>query len=181
METEHVVAAVRAWVRDFVIAEGLCPFARTPFQADRIRFAVTGAADEAALLDRLTAELTLLESSPEVETTLLIHPRVLGDFEDYNQFLDDAEYLLVRSGLDGVFQIASFHPQYRFAGTDPGDAENYSNRTPFPLLHLLRESSVTAAIDGYPRIEDVPGRNVAHLEALGAAELERRLRALANG
>ena len=178
MDNTAIARTIRAWVRDFVIAEGLCPFARRPCEADSIRYSVSDAGDEATLIEDLSAELTLLAETSEVETTLLIHPRVLEDFDAYNQFLDLADRLIQTSGLEGVIQVASFHPDYQFAGTRPGDAENYSNRSPFPMLHLIREASIEAAVDGHPDVDGIPERNVAHLNTIGAAALERRRRAL---
>ena len=112
---------------------------------------------------------------PELETTLLIHPAVLSDFLDFNDFLGQADELLRRSGLEGVFQLASFHPHYQFAGTAPEDAENYTNRSPYPVLHLLREASLEAAIERYPDTADIPERNIERMESLGSARLKALL------
>jgi uncharacterized protein len=106
-----------------------------------------------------------------VETTLLIHPHALKLFYDYNDYLGDADRLLADEGWEGVYQVASFHPDYQFEGTAPDDAENYSNRSPYPMLHLLREASLDRAIDGYPDIEQIPARNIARLKRMGAAQL----------
>src|SRR5262245_13615518 len=145
MTDAEVIAATQRWISTMVIGLNLCPFAERVFQANRIRYVVSGAATETALLDDLARELTFLALAPivEVETTLLIHPQVLQDFLDYNDFLDSAEGLLQDLGLTGVIQLASFHPQYQFADTEPDDVANYTNRSPFPMLHLLRESSVS--------------------------------------
>ncbi len=177
MNTESTIRAVRTWLTRFVIGEALCPFARRPFEAGRIRFAVTDAQSERALLDVLTREIERLSRDSEIETTLLIHPQVLTDFLTYNQFLDDAEALIRSMQMEGMFQIASFHPDYQFAGTNANDAGNYSNRAPFPLLHLIREDSVAAATESYADIDEIPRRNIRHLESIGSAELAARLRA----
>src|SRR5690606_21663625 len=123
---------------------GLCPFARGPQAQGRIRYRVSTARDEDALLADLAEELRLLAESPpeRVETTLLVHPSVLGRFEDFNQYLETADAAVAALGLTGVLQVASFHPDYRFEGTAPGEIANATNRSPYPTLHLLREDSV---------------------------------------
>ena len=165
--------AVRRWLSTFVVRMNLCPFARQALVQSRIRFACTAAENPGSLLLALRDELDLLHADERVETTLLIHPQVLHDFHDYNDFLDDADALLLDSGYEGVFQIASFHPNFQYAGTAPGDPENYANRAPHPLLHLLRESSVASAAAEHPNIERVPERNIRFLNELGVVELAR--------
>lgn len=169
---EVYIAPVRAWLETVVIALNLCPFARRAFVQQRVRFTVSAAADEAALLKALQDELLRLHDDRSVETTLLIHPHVLQGFYAYNQFLDLADELLNAMALDGVYQIASFHPDYQFVGTEPGDVENYSNRSPYPLLHLLREDSLDRAIADYPDTAKIPERNVALLEDRGASSMQ---------
>jgi hypothetical protein len=120
----------------------------------------------------LEAELEHLVGNASIETTLLVHPHVLTDFEDYNQFLEMADGLLMQMELDGVFQIASFHPDYQFAGTHPDDAENYTNRSPFPLLHILREESLSRAIEHTPDVDQIPLRNIEKMNELGAKKLK---------
>lgn len=173
-ESERAVTATRRWVEELVVAYNLCPFARRELQNDRIRFALCNAIDSAAVLEALADELIWLGDNASVETTLLIHPHALTDFYDFNDFLNDCDQLLSQMELEGIFQIASFHPQYRFAGTHPEDPENYSNRSPFPMLHLLREDSVERAIALHPAIEDVVTDNLETLNGLGS----ERLRAL---
>ncbi len=172
---QAIVAASRRWVERLVVGHNLCPFARRELDADRVRFWVTDADDEEQLLLALGDELAHLHRQPDIETTLLIHPRVLEDFLDYNQFLAACDELLLQLTLDGVFQIASFHPHYQFAGTGPEDAENYSNRSPYPMLHLLREDSVAKAVASHPDVEAIPERNIALLEKLGSERLARSL------
>ena len=138
MNDEAIILAVRRWVESLVVEMNLCPFAKRELVKDRVRFVNTAATTEKQLLLALQAELELLNADPAVETTLLIHPQVLQDFYDFNDFLGLADSLLVDMGLEGVYQIASFHPNYQFGGTRPGDAENYTNRSPYPVLHLLR-------------------------------------------
>jgi hypothetical protein len=177
MSDAAVVAAVQSWVATVVVELELCPFAGREVQRGSLRYAVSGAVDEQALLEDLRRELLLLGEDHAVESTLLVHPRVLEDFYDYNQFLDSCERLMSGMQLNGVYQLASFHPRYQFAGTALADAENYSNRSPFPMLHILREDSVERAVASCPDVESVPERNIAKLRALGKAQLAARLAA----
>lgn len=167
------VAEVRRWLEEAVIGWNLCPFARKELASDRVRFALSEADSEEALLRQLIEELDLLDSSDEIETTLLIHPNVLGNFDDYNQFLDYADGLLDQLDRVGVYQIASFHPHYQFADTDPEDQENFTNRSPYPLLHILREQSLTEAIDRYPDVDGIPQRNIDFMRNLSPEEMTR--------
>ena len=170
--SEIVIETVRLWVQRLVVDLNLCPFAKRELVKNRVRFVVSDAQSEEQLLLALQTELERLERDASIETTLLIHPHVLQHFYDYNQFLDSADRLLVQMQLDGVCQIASFHPQYQFAGTAPDDAENYSNRSPHPLLHLLREDSLERAIAGYPDVEQIPIRNIALMNATGKQAMQ---------
>jgi hypothetical protein len=162
-----------------VIGLGLCPFAKDPWQAGRVDVCVSKARDEAGLLADLDHEMTrLLAARPDaLETTLLVHPWVLEDFAAYNDFLDLAEGLLRQRGHEGVLQIASFHPDYLFAGAPEDDPANATNRSPWPMLHLLREASVEAAVAAHPDAEAIPTRNVELLREMGA----ERVRALLEG
>jgi uncharacterized protein len=173
LKDQEIVSSVRQWLETVVIANNLCPFARRELVAQRVRFVVSAATSPGELLQALDQEFMRMESDPSVETTLLIHPGLLQDFVDYNQFLDEAEDLLRRNDLAGIYQIASFHPDYQFAGTVPADAENYACRSPYPLLHLLRESSIDRAVAEYPEIEQIPARNIERLNSLGTDELRR--------
>lgn len=175
MENSPILDATRQWVSEIVIGLNLCPFARRELVKERIRFVATDAGDEEALLMALQAELVNLNEHPEVETTLLVHPEVLRDFADYNEFLAAADGLLEFLELDGIYQIASFHPDYQFGGTGTGDAENYTNRSPYPMLHLLREESLERAIAGYPGTDLIPGQNIELMNRLGEDEMRARL------
>lgn len=165
-----VDAGVRRWLERAVIGLNLCPFAKAVYARRQVRIVVSDASTERALLQQLGEEMALLRDAPaaEIDTTLLVHPRVLQDFLDYNDFLDDADALLEAMDLDGVLQVASFHPQYRFAGTEPDDAGNLTNRAPWPILHLLREDSVDRAVAAYPEPDAIIERNVATMRELGA-------------
>lgn len=177
MNDEQIIQTVRNWVENPVIELNLCPFAKRELVKNRVRFSVTHADNEEALLADLHRELSTLDADPSVETTLLIHPDVLADFHQYNQFLDLAEGLLVQRELEGVYQIASFHPDYQFGGTEPDDAENYTNRSPFPILHLLREASLDDALARYPDAEAIAERNIGLLKRMGTERMAAILRA----
>ena len=166
---EEVLATTRAWIEKAVIGLNLCPFAKAVYLREQVRYVVSEAETEEELLDELERELLFLEEAdPEaVDTTLLIHPRVLGEFLDYNDFLAVVDDALQRLELDGVIQIASFHPDYRFAGTAPDDVTNCTNRSPYPILHLLREASVERAVAAFPEAEAIFERNMETLRRFG--------------
>ena len=165
------IDATRAWIERAVVGLNLCPFARAPLVKQRIRFAVSHARDTDTLLDDLCGELQSLAAvdADDGETTLLIHPHVLGDFLHYNDFLDVADAAVQTLRLEGVLQVASFHPQYQFAGSAPADIENFSNRSPYPTLHLLREASVERATAAMSDPDEIYRRNLVTLGALGLA------------
>src|SRR5262249_45360043 len=146
-----------------------CPYAERVFAAGRIRYAISHSRDKHALLNDLVGELQRLHGSPttQIETTLLIHPHVLRSFIGYNDFLGVVDQLLEKLGLCGTIQVASFHPRYRFAGTAANAAENYTNRSPYPMLHLLRETSVSEAADASDELLKIPGRNIDTMRKLG--------------
>jgi hypothetical protein len=172
---DPVIQETRAWLEKAVIGLNLCPFAKPVHVAGRIRYAVSQAETPEALLADLFEELqTLAAADPgEIETTLLIHPRALADFLDYNDFLDDADAALEELDLVGEIQVASFHPRYQFAGTGPDDIENYTSRSPYPMLHLLREASVERAVAAFPDTDQIPERNIETLRSLGYEGLRR--------
>lgn len=167
---ETVIAHTRTWLERAVIGLNLCPFAKAVFQSERIRYVVCPATTTAELREALITELQMLHGCEreQCETTLLIHPEVLRDFLDYNDFLDEADAVLQQLDLEGEIQIASFHPHYQFAETQPDDITNFSNRSPYPLLHLLREEAVEEALASYTNAEQIVERNLATLRALGA-------------
>ena len=169
LEVGAVVADTRTWLERAVIGLDLCPFAKAVYFGNRIRYCVSAARDEDKLLEDLARELSMLHSTPEhmCETTLLIHPRVLTDFGDYNVFLDAADSKIDALGLRGEIQVASFHPRYRFEGTTPDDIGNYTNRSPYPMLHLLREASVERAVAAIPDAAAIFERNIETLRRLG--------------
>ena len=165
-----VLADTNAWLRNAVIGLNLCPFAKLPYAQQRVRLRVSHARDEDTLIADLGEELVALrDADPQVcETTLLIHPDVLGDFFEYNDFLEVADALLQDLGLEGELQVASFHPDYQFADATADAIENCTNRSPYPLLHLLREDSVQRAVESVADTAEITRRNIATLRALGA-------------
>lgn len=169
-----IEAEIRQWLDAVVIGLNLCPFAAQPVRAGKLRVYVSDARDALDLLTELQLELQRLEdsSADQLETTLIALPQMLQDFADYNDFLDQVDELLERFGWAGDYQVASFHPRYQFAGTAPEDAENLTNRAPYPLLHLLREDSVEAALDGYPDPDRIPANNIRKMRELNP--LQRR-------
>ena len=169
-DPEAIAADVRRWLERAVIGLNLCPFAKAVYVKQQVRIVVSDASTERALLEQLGEELALLRDTPPdtVDTTLLVHPQVLGDFLDYNDFLDDADGLVEAMDLDGVLQVASFHPDYRFADTAPDDPGNLTNRAPWPILHLLREDSIDRAVAAYPDPDGIIERNIETMRELGA-------------
>ena len=163
------IAATRRWLQRAVIGLNLCPFAKSVQAKDQVRYVLSEATTPDALLEDLAAELAWLNDTDPavVDTTLLIHPWVLGDFHDYNDFLDQADAAVDALGLEGEIQVASFHPDYQFAGTAFDDAGNCTNRSPYPILHLLREASVERAVAAFPDPDAIVERNIATLEELG--------------
>jgi hypothetical protein len=167
----HALAATRAWVDQAVIGLNLCPFAKAVQVKGLLRCVCSEARDPVALRADLQRELARLAAAPidEIETTLLVHPWVLTDFLDYNDFLGEADALLREIGLEGVLQVASFHPGYRFAGTDADDLTNATNRSPYPTLHLLREASIDRAVAAFPEAQTIVEANLRTLRDLGPA------------
>jgi hypothetical protein len=169
MTAEDTIAATKLWLEKAIIGLNLCPFAKTVYIREQIRYVVSEAETPEALLADLLVELQGLAATDpeEIDTTLIIHPRVLGDFLDYNDFLGVADAAVVTLGLEGVIQIASFHPEYQFAGSAPDDIENYTNRSPYPILHLLREASVERAVAAFPDASEIYEKNMATMRRLG--------------
>ena len=170
-----IINSVESWLNETVIGLNLCPFPKREYLQKRIRFTQSPARSEQELLQDLVVELALLNKEPEIETTLLIHPDVLGDFDSYNQFLGFAEQIIESMNMAGEFQIASFHPNYQFAGTEVDAAENYTNRSPYPLLHILRESSLEEAIRKHGNTEQIPDDNIELMNRLGANVMAKKL------
>jgi hypothetical protein len=173
--SDDPIADTQRWLERAVIGLNLCPFAKAVHAKGQIRWVLSDASTPEALLSELGEELALLrDADPEaVDTTLIVHPQVLQDFVDYNDFLADADALVEAMDLDGVLQVASFHPQYQFADSGPDDIENYTNRSPYPTLHLLREDSVSRAVEAFPDPDVIIERNVETLRKLGREGWEK--------
>lgn len=169
MTHDQIIADTRDWVVKAVIGLNLCPFAKAVHVNERIRYVISDAKEPEQLLQDLARELLALNrADPElIDTTLLIHPHLLGDFLDFNDFLDSADALVEELKLDGILQIADFHPDYQFDGSEPDDIANYSNRSPYPTLHLLREESISRAVESMPDTASIYENNLETLEKLG--------------
>lgn len=177
--SDFAIAHTRAWIRRAVVGLNLCPFAKAVEVKEQIRYVFTDTDDVQALLDTLCTELHFLaEADPaKIDTTLIIHPQALTDFVDFNDFLDAADAAVEELGYAGVLQVASFHPDFQFADTDPDDVTNATNRSPYPTLHILREESVDRAVAAFPEADAIFETNMGTLETLGApgwAELQRQ-------
>ena len=176
----QVEAQVRVWLREVVVGLNLCPFARPMLDSPGLRIAVCEDRAHEALLQAFLLELDVLQrvTEREIATTLLVFPHALAASEEYLQFVDAAQALLVDAGLEGLVQLASFHPHYLFAQEPEEDASHYSNRSPYPIIHLLREDMVGRALDDVVDPQQIPARNIETLNRIGVAELQRRWQAL---
>lgn len=178
LDEAQVVEVTRNWVERIVIGHNFCPFAKKPFFNNTVRYSVVMAQTAEGVAQRLIEELQLLRDAERavVETTLLIAPRCFDEFDDYNQFLDVVDAALDELGLEGVIQVASFHPEYQFADLSPDDVRNYTNRSPYPMFHLIFEDSVEMARATHPDVDGIPEANMARLETMGLDEALRQLR-----
>ncbi|MCK4742307.1 MAG: DUF1415 domain-containing protein [Sulfuriflexus sp.] len=181
--SENIITNTRYWVKSTVIHYNLCPFASQVFAGDKVGFEVSAATTEEQLLEDCLLAIQQMLATPreELETSLLIHPHVMNDFSDYNDFLGMIDVLLEETELAGIMQVASFHPDYCFADSDVDDAANFTNRSPYPMLHLLREESISEAIEEWTErsldVEQIPVRNIETLRKLGADILADQLQA----
>ena len=183
--SEPVEKQVRAWLQSLVVGLNLRPFAKPfvlpgPLGADRLRISLCLGEKPEALRSAFLQELDLLQSSSEQEvaTTLLVFPTALKSFDDYLDYFDDAQALLTQAGLEGLLQLASFHPDYQFAGEAEGAASHFSNRAPYPIVHLLREDMMERVLQDFPNPENIPEQNIATLEDIGTVELTQRWKQL---
>lgn len=175
--TDNVLEITKAWLETFVLGLNLCPFARHPFRTGKIKYVVFEGDDTEKLTETLVAELQYLDSTPPsvCETTLIILKEALPDFEEYLDYLEMAEIIVEQLDFEGIFQVASFHPDYQFDETLPNDVENYTNRSPYPILHLLREDSVERAIEAFPEVGDIPAQNIETMNKLGLQAVKKML------
>ncbi len=178
---DGVIAATRAWVETVVVGHNFCPFARREVEGDSVRYQVVTEFDMAACLQVLMAECGLLDREESVETTLMVFPVGFGDFDRFLDLVALADELLHAQGYEGIYQLANFHPEYRFEGAAQEEAGNYTNRSPYPILHLIREASIERALAAMKVVgqdpESIPARNIALAEELGVARLQAALAA----
>lgn len=172
-----IQAATQAWLKSVIVEYGICPFAKRELDRGSIHFSVNRDTTIEHCLLRLIDECERLDTEPGIETTLVIYADAFAEFDDYLDFLEVAESLLSEQGYDGIYQLASFHPDYCFQGSAPDDAANYTNRSPYPMLHLLRESSLEQAIAAYPDPENIPQHNIELTRKLGLAKMQALLAA----
>lgn len=162
-----LITQTKTWLSSVIIALGLCPFAKREYDDDRIHYAVIAATDLQSQLEHIILHCAALDKDADRETSLLIFPEALFEFGDYLDMLDVATALLEKRGYEGVYQLASFHPEYCFADASHDDPSNYTNRSPYPMVHILREASITAALEYFPNPEDIPERNIRMTRELG--------------
>ncbi|MBR2513848.1 MAG: DUF1415 domain-containing protein [Halomonas sp.] len=170
-----IIEQTLAWVRSFIVEHNICPFAKRELEGGSIRVEVVRSKKMEVALEELMAEIEWLNEHPETETTLLVFPTLFKSFDHYLDYVELAESLLEEQGYGGIYQLATFHPDYCFADADPEDASNYTNRSPYAMVHLLREASVEKAIAFYGDTAQIPERNIAHLTAMGSAAAEAQL------
>jgi hypothetical protein len=175
--TSTIIEQTKKWITDVVVACNFCPFAGRELFKGSIHYEVLENADTQKVLEAVVSAMQQLDNEPSIETTLLILPNSFEGFDEYLDLVEDAETLLVKEGYEGVYQLASFHPGYLFAGSAESDASNYTNRSPYPMLHFLREDSVSKAVDSYPGIDEVPGRNIAFAREKGLLYMQQLLAA----
>jgi len=177
-EDHQAITRTRNWVEKFVIKHNFCPFAGKPMLQDKIRITTSDVSNEKDIIDDLVIELTKIKdtAASELETTLLVMTNCLDKFEDYNQFLDVVDAILEEMELIGEIQVASFHPRYQFADLTVDDVRNYTNRSPYPMFHLIREDSVEKARESYPDVDEIPDRNMELLETLGLETVTQTLK-----
>ena len=166
-DTAIIIAQTKKWITDVVIGCNFCPFAAKEVKRDTIHYQVLQDANTKTALEEVMKLLYQLDGHNNIETTLLILPDSFLLFDEYLRLLELVDKLLKKEHYEGVYQVASFHPHYLFAGSNEADPSNYTNRSPYPMLHFLREDSVTKAIDSYPDIDEVPKRNIAYTKEKG--------------
>ncbi|RMX03385.1 DUF1415 domain-containing protein [Legionella jordanis] len=177
LNREHIIAETKQWLQSFVIELNLCPFAKREIERHSLRIEMSSANEAQTAMNDFLKELHWLDADASVETTLLIFPRMFSDFYDYLDFVHFCEFLLVERNFEGVYQVASFHPLYRFANEPETEVSNYTNRSPYPMLHLLREHSLEKAIAFYGDTESIPQKNIQTMRKLGLQKIQSLLHA----
>jgi len=181
MKTEQIIHHTQAWLTSFIIQYNICPFAKKEHDNGRIHYAVDDSTDIEHCLETVFDECHRLDNHSNIETTLIIFPNNLSQFEDYLDFLSLAESLLIDQNYEGVYQLASFHPLYCFEGANTNDPANYTNRSPYPMLHLIREASLESALKSFPNPEKIPQQNIKLTRELGLQKVQEILRQSING
>ena len=176
LSDDAVETTVKLWIEKVIIGLNFCPFAKKEIERNTVRYAISSTTQANDALGSLLEELALLDQQEEIQTTLLVFPLGFGDFESYLDMLELANLLIAQGGYKGIYQLASFHPDYCFDGEDQDDPANYTNRSPYPILHLLRESSVEAVLKRYPDPENIPENNIAKARELGSSFLQALLK-----
>ncbi len=176
-DTHPCIDHTKKWLSDVIIGHGFCPFAKREYDLGRIHYAVIEVSDTQSQLEQIIAHCSALDNDAERETSLLIFPTALSDFEEYLDLLEIANALLSDQGYEGIYQLASFHPDYCFDGVSPDDPSHYTNRSPYPMLHILREASVEAVLKTHPNPEIIPERNIQLTQELGLKIMQDALAA----
>ena len=171
----NAIAITQKWVRTVIVDQHFCPFAQREVERESVRYVVLEDQSIEGMLEELMLEVNRLDNDKKIETTLLIMPESFKDFESYLDFVDIANQLMISEGCEGHYQLASFHPDYCFDGEEYNDAANYTNRSPYPMLHLLRESSLEKALSHVDNPEDIPERNIEHARSLGVEVMRHNL------
>lgn len=177
MNHRQIIAATQTWLTSFVIAYNICPFARREHERNSIRYQIIPGNSFETSLEAVIAECLHLDANPDTETTLMIFAEALNDFDDFLDLVAMAEQLLIDQGYEGIYQLASFHPDYHFEDSEDNDPSNYTNRSPFPMLHLIREDSIEKAVANHPDPDGIPERNIALTRQLGLEKLRAMLNA----
>ena len=175
MTNPQIIQQTKNWLSNVIIQHGICPFAKREYENNRIHYDIIESADLQTQLEQLILQCEALDNDAEIETSLLIFPTALADFEDYLDVLEIATELMEKQGYEGVYQLASFHPDYCFDGADKDDASNYTNRSPYPMFHILREASIEKALANYPDPENIPERNIQLTRNLGLEQMKKLL------
>jgi hypothetical protein len=174
-DSEAVIALTKKWIREVVVGCNFCPFASKELKRGSIYYEVIAVADLEAVLQAAALALQQLDNEPDIETSLLILPNQFQLFDEYLELVELTEALIEKENYEGIYQVASFHPAYLFAGSNDEDPSNYTNRSPYPMLHFLREESVSRAIDSYPDIDGVPERNIRFTQEKGLLFMQQLL------
>ncbi len=177
---QQVISQTEYWLSSVIIECNFCPFAKRELDRGSIRYSVIEDKKLEVCLHSIIDECVFLDGNDATETTLLIFPNAFTEFDDYLQLVEMAEDLIVQQGYESIYQLASFHPDYIFSDSKSDDAANYTNRSPYPMLHIIREASLEKALESYPEPERIPERNVEHARHLGLETMQAKLKACYN-